>query len=57
MAGLYSEASPEGVTFIRRPLQVYGRGEILLVEVHQRVGKPVISVCKRTIKALTIMSY
>lgn len=31
--------------------------EILLVKVHERVGKSVISVYERTIKGLTVVSY
>ena len=43
--GLYSEALPKRGTFFR--LLVYEREVISLVEVHERVGKSVIVVCKK----------
>ena len=43
---LYAEAPPErGIFFM---LQVYGRAEISLVKVYDKVRKFVILVCKRT---------
>ena len=46
--GLYGEAQPES-TFFR--LQVYERIGILLFQVYEREGKPVIWVCERTQRA------
>ena len=46
--GLYSEALPKRGTFFR--LLVYEREVISLVEVHERVGKSVIVVCKKAQK-------
>ena len=47
---LYGEAPPERGTFLR--LQVYGRPvEISQVEVHNRVGKSVNSVCQKAQKS------
>ena len=45
---LYGEALPERGTFFR--LQVYERVRSLLVDVHKRVGKSVIWICKRAQK-------
>ena len=42
--GLYGETPPEKSTLFR--LQVYERVEILQVEVYERIGKSVISICK-----------
>ena len=42
--GLYGKTPPERGTFFR--LQVYERVGISLIEVHEMVGKSVISVCK-----------
>ena len=42
--GLYWEALPERGTFLR--LQVYERVRSFLVEVYEREGKSVMSVCK-----------
>ena len=44
--GLYGEATHKWGTFFR--LQVYEMLGTLFVEVYKRVGKSVISVCKRT---------
>ena len=44
--GIYGEAQPEGGIFFR--LQVYEREWIFLV--YERVGKCVISVCKKAQK-------
>ena len=41
--GLYGEVPPEGVPF--SGFRFYERGGISLVEVYERVGKYVISVC------------
>ena len=46
--GLYGEASPERDTFLR--LQVYDKVGISPVEVSERVGKSVISVCTKAQK-------
>ena len=46
---LYREAPTERGNFFR--LQVFERVEISLVEVYKKVGKPVISVCKKAHKA------
>ena len=46
--GLYWEALPERGTFFR--LQVYERVWSLLVDVCKKVGKSVMSVCKRAQK-------
>ena len=43
--GLYGDAAAEGGTFFR--LQVYGKVGNTLVEEYERVGKSVISVCKK----------
>ena len=43
--GLYGEAPPERGIFFR--LQAYKRVGIPLVEVYERVGKSVVSVCKK----------
>ena len=43
--GLYREPLPKRGTFFR--LLVYEREVISLVEVHERVGKSVIVVCKK----------
>ena len=47
-SGLYSKALPKRGTFFR--LLVYEREVISLVEVHERVGKSVIVVCKKAQK-------
>ena len=47
--GLYWEALPERGTFFG--FQVYGMVGILLVEVHERVGKSVIWVCEMAQRA------
>ena len=47
--GLYGKAMPKGVPFSR--LQVYWRVRISPDEVHERVGKSVLAVRKRTFKA------
>ena len=51
--GLYGEAPPERGIFFR--LQVYKRVGILLVEVYDRVGKSVISVCKKKAQMMNFM--
>ena len=43
--GLYGEAPPEKSTLFR--LQAYERVEILQVEVYERIGKSVISICEK----------
>jgi len=42
--GQYKKAPPERGNFFRH--QVYERAGILLVEVYERIGRSVISVCK-----------
>ena len=46
--GPYGEAPPKSGTFLS--FQVYKRVVISLVEVYERVGKTVISVCKKAQK-------
>ena len=46
---LYEDAPPQRGTFFR--LQVYKRVRILLVEIYERGGESVISICKRTKKS------
>ena len=43
--GLYGEAPPEKSTLFR--LQAYERVQILQVEVYERIGKSVISICEK----------
>ena len=53
--GLYREAPPEKGTIFG--LQVYARVGILIVEVHERVGKSVIWVCGKGPKGRTDEFY
>ena len=48
MSGSYGEAPSKRGTFSR--LQMYKRVEMSLAEIYERVGKSVISVCKKAQK-------
>ena len=48
MSGPYGEAPPKRGSFSR--LQMYKRVEMSLAEIYERVGKSVISVCKKAQK-------
>ena len=48
MSGPYGEAPPKRGTFSR--LHVYKGVEMSLAEIYERVGRSVISVCKKTQK-------
>ena len=48
MSGPYGEAPPKRGTFSR--LHVYKRVEMSIAEIYERVGRSVISICKKTQK-------
>ena len=53
--GLFGDAGPEREYLFR--LQVYGKVGNTVVEEYERVGKSVISVCKKSQKGLTREIY
>ena len=48
MSGPYGEAPPKRGTFSR--LHVYKRVEMSIAEIYERVGRSVISICKKAQK-------